>query len=531
MADASTRESLQGQVEELTRRLRARTFELEVLHELSQKLGQSLSYAELFRTILSRLGDAIDHEVAAALLVAPGVRNLYLRPARPLAPAARVEIENRLLTALYRLGGIDVRPEEVATTLLDTDPSGVAGRPLEALASFFQVPILGAGGTVGLLLLGSATPGHFNEDHVRLLYTVAHQAASAVERLNARLESERQRLQAIVDNLPDGILLLDASQHITMANPPGRLLLAALAGPAVGGKLTHLNGHSFEDILARCGDRLPHDLVLEGPPRRVFEPACVSLEIDPLPERWMIVLRDVTDAREAVDRRDRFLAMLAHELRNPLSPVMNASCLLGRADLDQRTQQQAVQIISRQTRHIARLIDDLMDVSRFLHGKITLMPQRLELNQLVRHTVETYRSMAEEREQSLDLVCSSEPLWIQGDPARLAQVVTNLLANAVKFTPPGGSIRLSTGCEAAEAVIRVRDSGIGLTSDKLSEIFLPFVQVNESVPRSNGGLGIGLSLVKALVSLHGGSVLVCSDGPDRGCEFTVRLPMPATDAS
>jgi len=228
---------------------------------------------------------------------------------------------------------------------------------------------------------------------------------------------------------------------------------------------------------------------------------------------------------EANRRKTEFLALLAHELRNPLAPIGNALELLKRHGNDERTRTMATDMLSRQVRHVVRLVDDLLDVSRISRGKLELRRERLELEPIARHAVESVRPACASMGQELTLTLPSRPLFVDADPTRLTQLLGNLLNNASKFTEKDGRISLAVDREDDLAVIRVRDTGIGLAPEDLSSIFGMFTQVDSSVERSRDGLGLGLTLVKTLVELHEGSVEARSDGVGLGSEFVVRLPI------
>lgn len=253
--------------------------------------------------------------------------------------------------------------------------------------------------------------------------------------------------------------------------------------------------------------------------------------------RWFGTHTDITEQRaaeealkEADRRKDDFLAMLAHELRNPLAPVRNAVELIRRCDQQPALVERARDMIERQVTHMARLIDDLLDVSRIAKGKIQLRMDRCDLAELVRQTAQDLRPSMEAA--GIDLAVSVPPgeLWVHGDRTRLAQMAGNLLHNAMKFTDGGGRVALSLQADGAAGMARlvVEDSGIGMDPDFLRQVFEPFIQADRSIDRSRGGLGLGLALVKGLTELHGGTVEVHSDGPGRGSRFTVCLPLDAT---
>jgi PAS domain S-box-containing protein len=233
--------------------------------------------------------------------------------------------------------------------------------------------------------------------------------------------------------------------------------------------------------------------------------------------------------RKADRRKDEFLALLSHELRNPLAPILTAARLLEhRVDAEAR---QDLEVIVRQVRHLVRLVDDLLDVSRVARGAVTLSTTRMELSNVVARAVEATAPLIVQRGHRLDVSVPSEGLAIEGDEVRLTQVLTNLLTNAARYTPPGGNVAITGAREEDAVVLKVRDTGVGIDPALLPDLFETFVQGARGPDRAQGGLGLGLSLVRTLTELHGGTVTAHSDGPGRGSEFAVRLPAPVTDAS
>ena len=229
---------------------------------------------------------------------------------------------------------------------------------------------------------------------------------------------------------------------------------------------------------------------------------------------------------EAANRsKDEFLAMLGHELRNPLGAISSAAHVLSRMAGGSAATTRASDIIGRQVEHLARIVDDLLDVSRVVVGKVALRLQAVDLAELARRVATLHGGPAGARHA---ITVHATPAWVSGDPTRLEQILTNLLANAVKYTPAGGQITVAIGREGDRAVVSVRDTGAGIRADLLPRVFDLFVQGDRSLERTAGGLGIGLTLVRQLVELHGGTVGATSDGPDRGSTFTIRLPALAT---
>ncbi len=228
---------------------------------------------------------------------------------------------------------------------------------------------------------------------------------------------------------------------------------------------------------------------------------------------------------EADRRKDEFLAMLAHELRNPLGPIATALHIIRLHGSNPDSARRAVDIADRQVKHLARLVDDLMEISRITRGKIVLKRQTVELEPILHRAVEAVHPLVDARKHELALNLPAVPVYLEADPTRLEQVFTNLLHNAAKYTDPGGQIVIDAVVENRTAVVRVKDTGIGIDKEMLPRVFDLFAQADRSLDRACGGLGIGLTLVRAMTEQHGGSVKVRSDGPGRGAEFAVHLPV------
>ena len=257
------------------------------------------------------------------------------------------------------------------------------------------------------------------------------------------------------------------------------------------------------------------------------------------------VCRLLDEARLGVRQRDQFLAMLGHELRNPVAAIRAAAEVLNQDGAAGRTAPRggrrrrpgpaprAAQIIARQSVNVSRLVDDLLDVARVTSGKVALHRRAVDLREVARRAMQAQRRASGATRHDITFDDWPEPLVVDGDEVRLEQVVVNLLTNAIKYTPPGGAVRVAVAREGGqaggggEAVIRVRDTGHGIDADLLPHVFEPFVQAERSLARSVGGLGIGLTVVRTLVRMHGGTIAAASEGPGRGSEFTVRLPLAA----
>ena len=229
--------------------------------------------------------------------------------------------------------------------------------------------------------------------------------------------------------------------------------------------------------------------------------------------------------KDADRRKNQFLATLAHELRNPLAPIRNALQIMKIAKDNPTVIEQSRAIVERQVRHMIRHIDDLLDISRITRGKLVLQFASIDIHEAIAAAIETSEPVLDEAQVTLELHVSEEPIIVHGDRLRLGQVFANLLNNAAKYTEPGGKVMISSSQDGEHAVVHVKDTGLGIPAEVLPQVFKPFTQVNRTLSRSQGGLGIGLALVEQIVQLHGGIVTAYSEGVGKGAEFIVRLPL------
>jgi PAS domain S-box-containing protein len=369
-------------------------------------------------------------------------------------------------------------------------------------------------------------------------------------------QSARAHLAAIVESSDDAIVSKTLEGVIRSWNSAAERLFGHSAEEAVGQPITLIippeRVAEEEEILARLrrGERVHHfETVRVAKSGRRID---VALTISPIRNANGVVIgaskiaRDITERmaceqaqqrtigelkcaeealREADRRKDEFLAVLAHELRNPLAPIRYAVAMARREGRSEAEQRQAQGIIERQVEHMGRLLDDLLDVSRITRGTLMLRRSAVDLDSIVAAAQESARPLMEARRHTLAVRLPEEPIRLEVDPVRIAQVLANLLINAAKYTDSGGHIELEAGREAGELLLRVRDDGIGICAEMMSRIFTPFAQASPALERSEGGLGIGLALVRGLVELHGGAVSAQSAGAGQGSVFEVRLPL------
>lgn len=359
-----------------------------------------------------------------------------------------------------------------------------------------------------------------------------------------RKQAEHMRawLAAIIDSSDDAIASKTLDGIVTSWNPGATGLFGYQPEEIIGKPITTIippELHAEEvEILARLrrGERIEHyetvRVAKDG--RRIN----ISLTVSPIRGEDGEVMgaskiaRDITQRkrneerlREADRKKDEFLATLAHELRNPLAPICAAAELLRNAKSLAPELRAATAILERQARHMTHLIDDLLDISRITSGRIRLQPEPLEVAELLQAVIESYRQSAEAtRHQQITLTVASEPANVIGDRIRLTQVLSNVLHNAVKYTPAGGRIEVALRVEQREVIVSVRDNGIGIPQEMLDHIFEPFAQLDRAYERADGGLGIGLTLAKRLIELHEGHIEARSEGRGKGTEILIRLP-------
>ncbi len=350
--------------------------------------------------------------------------------------------------------------------------------------------------------------------------------------------------QVTFDAISDGVVLLDRLGQAVQINTAMEDIL--------GRPWDELSGRSIYDLLPVSPAPMdsPFLRMLDSGRREAVElnlgDRWLRVTVDPIRDAdgvvkgGLCIASDITDRKRLEEalrqraeelasadlRKDEFLAMLAHELRNPLAPIANSLEAIRLDRSDPKATEEALDIAGRQVGHMARLLDDLLDVSRFTRGNVQMRKITMDLNTVLKQAIETSNPLIEAGGHELSVSLPDAPIWLEGDPTRLAQVVANLLNNAAKYTDSGGRIALTAYGEGDEAVVRVRDNGIGLAAEMLPRVFDLFAQEDRSLDRSQGGLGIGLTLVRSLVQLHGGSIHAQSPGPGLGSEFTVRLPAP-----
>lgn len=563
MGDITERKRTQALLETTQKELMQQVDDLHRLHELSARLVQVDDLNEQFNLILHSLAEFHGaHEGLISLFDAQESR-LQIRASLGFG-AESLEKLQELQTQESEAVGAHADKSRIIIDDTATDPRFVNWQSLATGAGFKAIhstPLVSRTGNIlGAIAIHLPNARRPTEREIRLADICARKVVVIVERRNA-LEAAREsdrRLKVALQSaaVPFSILIpvRDASGKVidfywNYLNP------AAVA--ILGRPLSELLGKRVQDILpfvwnqpellanyvavADCNEVREFEL---NYPRRDGIEGWFHVVASPLEGAVAAWYADVSERkhqeqalREADRRKDEFLATLAHELRNPLAPIRQAAVISKMAKATEAQKRWSHEVIERQVQHMALLLDDLLDVSRITRGRLELRTQRTELKQVIDAAVETARPFIDTKRQSLTIEVPEDPVIFDADPLRVAQVVSNLLTNAAKYTNAGGTIRLIAERKAGEAIIRIIDNGIGLDSHELPEIFKMFAQVRNvhsnlqeraqerMHERSDGGLGIGLALAKGLVELHGGRIEAHSAGRNRGSEFVVHFPL------
>ena len=547
--DITERRAVDELLERTKAELSQQVADLHRLHDLSSRLLETSALPAQMEMILETLAGF--HGARRALLALYDTRSgtLGIEAATGLSPAAQAR--------LLQTPGIDgacalACANRQRTVIADTadpavDPAVRALAAGEGIRAVHGTPLIGQDGDViGVLSIHLDEARAPTERECTLADICARKAATFIEhaRAQAAYEQSQGRFQAVLDAsaVPFVVLAPVREQGSGVVMDFEWSYVNAAAALALHRPAEAFTRRRVQDVLpARwtASDSFhQYVAVVDEGQTREFEThvrhegtdqwfRCIASPMDGSIALWFTdITRRKNDERllqEADRRKDEFLATLAHELRNPLAPIRQAAAV---SRLPQATEPQkrwAHQVIERQVRHMALLLDDLLDVSRITRGRLALRPGPNPLDEMLEAAVETARPLIESRGHELETLLPAVAVVMQADPLRVSQVVANLLTNAAKYTEPGGRIRLLAAVDGEDVVIEVADNGIGIAAESLPAVFDMFTQLRGSDDRA-GGLGIGLSLTRGLVELHGGSIAVHSDGPGHGSVFTVRLP-------
>ena len=497
----------------------------EVIATASALLGVELGAARVLYAEIDPLSGRLD---VPRLWSRDGADSALLRaPLHDFSPAVLAELRSGAVVQIHDAAN-DLRAQDVRAAWRD-----------ERVGALLVVPLVKSGRLIACLGLDSPVPPSWAAHDVQLARDVAERTWAAAEtaRAQALLREERDRSRDIFDNISEGFALFDRNWIMQRMNAEGLRICAVTREEVIGRN----HWEVFTQMADSEAGRMYHSVMdtrRAGAAEQchVFpDGRSIWTDIRAYPTQdggIASFFRDITDRKlaeeklmEADRRKDEFLAMLAHELRNPLAPISAAAELLRLGNMDERRVHQSSTIIGRQVRHMTRLVDDLLDVSRVTRGLITLGQARVPARAVIEEALEQVRPNIDMRAQRLGVRLPPDGAAVRGDKARLVQVVANVLGNAAKYTPAGRGIDLRAEVLGSRLVLSVRDEGIGMDRELTGRVFDLFTQAERSSDRSQGGLGLGLALVKHLVELHGGTVGCSSPGLGKGSTFVITLPL------
>jgi PAS domain S-box-containing protein len=558
---ASQSEELSQQVEELTRQSDQVAAQNDELQSRSEEIGGLNSQLEQREHLLQTLLDAVrtsvgelsavehicrtslemfGHPVRRVVVYELQFGRMIVRGAAGFGEAAGPS-EHEAGARFARLVIEENRPASLHDVALRTDLVAALPPGAPPIRAVLGSPLRLDERPFGAVVVFTETPYEWTEGEYAIVEWLARQVGGILQTL--RLQSDLQRHAALINLSPDAILVRKPDGTITLWGRGAEALYGWSAAEAIGRRSHDLLQTQFHPPLAELEAQLADtgrwtgELVHTSKDGRAITVESRWLAWRDDQGRVVDLLEsnvDITDRkraelqlRETDRRRGEFLATLSHELRNPLAPIRYALELLGK-ESHGPSASQATKVIERQLAHLVHLVDDLLDMTRIASNKVQLRRGRVELAAIVDQAVDTVIGEARETRHELSVSLPPQPVWLEADAIRLTQVLTNLLLNAVRYTPLGGRIEVRSSTDGNDVIVSVKDTGIGLKHDDLERVFEMFTQVGEP---GLGGLGIGLALVKSLVELHGGRVEARSDGLGKGAEFLVTLPLaPATPA-
>ncbi|MBL8030358.1 MAG: PAS domain-containing protein [Candidatus Doudnabacteria bacterium] len=515
--------------------LQQKVYQAQVLKEISERIGYSLDTTKVVEIITNSLGNLLPYDTVSYMLITDNSAVFKCHVENSVSHEFIEEVKDKILMAFSGILNLDVKPsrfdESVTGNLLDDNVR-------VGVKSYFNLPVFIGEKLVGVINVASGQFGRFGENEASILYTITNQAALAVTRLQGVLRSERGKLKAVIDSITDGIISVDLSHQLLVANPSVREILEI--APAKSSEVSDITMFDIVDALAGKTDlRTKIDQAL-AEDKRIFVPDVVlknrALEINITPVKNEIgekvganvVFHDITTEKSLEKLRQEFTAMMVHELRAPLTAVRWSSESMLK-NLAQATGSEPGKVkdtlvtIETASNNMLELVNDLLDVAKIEAGKFELNSQEYDLAEVAKQQVEVFKPQAEVKHLALSL-SSPEKLKAKFDRIRVSQVLGNLISNAIKYSDSGEIVVSLLVDEANKrVVVGVKDTGIGISREDLPVLFSKFKQL-KSGDRSKKGTGLGLVVSKGIIESHGGQIWVESPGENLGSTFYFSLP-------
>jgi len=522
----------------LEKKVEERTFELSVLYEVSKAISYTLDYRELFRLIMSSLSKMVDYDVCASFIFTAKARgDLVVKAVRAVTKDFVEEVEKNLIESFSSLTGQKISEKNISVGL-EIIPRPVKGKMiLTKVESFFNVPLVIKNKPIGMLNVSSSKKNAFSQDDIRLINTLSNQAAIAIERLKAVIATEKGKMEAMVESMTEGLIMIDREGNPLVCNPAARRML--------GLRSEEINRRRLEGCLKKTGLDLGYEEIIFGREKLVTkdititEPIEMVLRSNIAPVKdiggknlgMVIALRDITAEKEVDRMKTEFVSTVSHELRTPLTTMKEFTSIIRDEIPGKLTKEQKeyVDIIKGNIDRLARLINNLLDISKIESGRVALKKMLVDVSDLAKATFATLKSETERKNIEFKTSFPAIATNVYADPDKITQVFTNLISNAIKFTPEKGKITVEIKDTGNEIECSVADTGKGIGADDMVKLFSKFQQFGRVAGGGAKGTGLGLAISKELVEVHNGRIWAESKIGE-GSKFIFTLPKYTTES-
>ena len=522
----------------LEKKVKERTFELSVLYEISNAISYTLNYQQLIKLIKESLFKLVDYDICGSLLFDELTADIVLKPAyRESAPYVD-EIREGLITSTSVLTGEDIRQKQMNVTVLPLRPDAKmpGEKQFDRIRSFFNVPFVADGKIIGLINISSCLENAFNEEDIKLIYTIANLASTSIERLKAVITAEKYKMEGMVESMLEGVIMIDEQGEIVVINPQARYMLGFKPGESVasGSLMEKMKSINLHKALEECRDKkrtVSKEVIV--PQEKSMILRCNMSPVKDAKGRIIgivSILRDITREREVDRMKTEFISTVSHELRTPLSITREGlSLLLDKIPGDVNDRQKKILSTSKDNiDRLGRIINDLLNVSKIEAGKVSLKKEMVDINGLVREAAASFELPMKNKGLEIRTDVPTGKVEVLADADRIIQVLTNLLSNAIKFTEKG-HIEISVREKEDEMECTVADTGSGISKGDMAKVFTRFQQFGRTAGAGEKGTGLGLSIAKGIIDMHHGQISVESE-PGKGSRFIFTLPKYTTQA-
>lgn len=518
----------------LEEKVKERTAELSVLYEVSNAISYTLDYQTLLKLIMESLFKITDYDICASLLLDADTANITLRPAYPESAGFAEETKRRLVGSVTALTGEAVQEKHISSVLIPPSPDANPGekRRFDRIRSFFNVPFMVRGRTAGMINVSSCRENAFSEKDIKVIYTITNQAANAIERLQAVIAAEKSKMASIVENMSEGVIMIDGRDEIAVLNPRAKEMLGFGAGKEATSNIVHENMQKTGLVAAVNECKEKKQVIVKEIITPEKESVILRCEISPVKSGGdiigiVIILRDVTSEKKVDMMKSEFISTVSHELRTPLTSIRESVSQVfeGMLGTVNEKQKKNLTIGLRNIDRLARLINNLLDISRLDAGKMELALESVNLALIVEGVAATFAPLLEKKGLEFKTVFPDEAPLAYADRDKIVQVLTNLVSNAVKFTEKG-TISVSVTETETQVVCAVADSGPGIAKEDMGRLFGKFQQIHRVEGSGEKGTGLGLAISKGIIEAHKGNIRVESR-LGSGSVFSFTLPKQA----